>query len=138
MGGVIVGAPPQPPAPGSLFPPPPGGTLVPTRGPRRRAAAPAAAVYGNTRGGRECCVLDVLDSAIKYTATGGRVRLDVAGANGARSVVVTDTGIGIPADQLPHVFERFYRGEAARHEAEGTGLGLAIARWIADLHGAQI
>ena len=83
-------------------------------------------------------LLIVLDNAIKYTATGGRVRLDVAAADGARSVAVTDTGIGIPADQLPHVFERFYRSDTARRQAEGTGLGLAIARWIADLHGARI
>jgi signal transduction histidine kinase len=83
-------------------------------------------------------LLIVLDNAIKYTATGGHVRLDVTGADGARSVAVTDTGIGIPPDQLPHVFERFYRGEPARRQAEGTGLGLAIARWIADLHDARI
>jgi signal transduction histidine kinase len=83
-------------------------------------------------------LLIVLDNALKYTPTGGRVRLDVAGADGARSVVVSDTGIGIPPDQLPHVFERFYRGDPARRAAEGTGLGLAIARWIADLHGARI
>ena len=54
------------------------------------------------------------------------------------AVMVTDTGIGLPADQLPHVFERFYRGDAARREADGAGLGLAIARWIADVHGARI
>ncbi len=80
----------------------------------------------------------VLDNAIKYTPAGGRVRLDVATVDGARSAVVTDTGIGIPADQLPHVFDRFYRGDPARRAADGTGLGLAIARWIADLHGAAI
>src|SRR6266540_2034271 len=83
-------------------------------------------------------LLIVLDNAIKYTPAGGRVRLDVATADGARSAVVTDTGIGIPADQLPHVFDRFYRGDPARRAANGTGLGLAIARWIADLHGAVI
>jgi len=83
-------------------------------------------------------VLIVLDNAIKYTPAGGRVRLDVSVTNGQRSVVVSDTGIGIPAEQLPHVFERFYRGEPARRAAEGAGLGLAIARWIADLHGARI
>src|SRR6266511_1076543 len=83
-------------------------------------------------------LLIVLDNAIKYTPAGGRVRLDVATADGARSAVVTDTGIGIPADQLPHVFDRFYRGDPARRAADGTGLGLAIARWIADLHGAVI
>jgi len=80
----------------------------------------------------------VLDNAIKYTPAGGRVRLDVSAADGRRSVAVSDTGIGIPADQLPHVFERFYRGEPARREADGAGLGLAIALWIAELHGASI
>jgi signal transduction histidine kinase len=83
-------------------------------------------------------LLIVLDNAIKYTPAGGRVRLDVTGRDGRRSVVVSDTGIGIPEDQLPHVFERFYRGEPARREAEGAGLGLAIARWITELHGAAI
>jgi signal transduction histidine kinase len=83
-------------------------------------------------------LLIVLDNALKFTLAGGRVRLDVSAQNGRAAVVVTDTGLGIPAEQLPHVFERFYRGERARHEAEGAGLGLAIARWIADVHGAEI
>jgi len=83
-------------------------------------------------------LLIVLDNAIKFTPAGGRVRLDVATVDGRAAVVVTDTGIGIPAVQLPHVFERFYRGDQARREAEGAGLGLAIARWIADAHGARI
>jgi len=83
-------------------------------------------------------LLIVLDNALKFTPAGGRVRLDVSARNGRAAVVVTDTGMGIPAEQLPHVFERFYRGERARHEAEGAGLGLAIARWIADVHGAAI
>jgi len=83
-------------------------------------------------------LLIVLDNAIKFTPAGGRVRLDVATVDGRAAVVVTDTGIGIPVAQLPHVFERFYRGDQARREAEGAGLGLAIARWIADAHGARI
>ena len=83
-------------------------------------------------------LLIVLDNALKFTPAGGRVRLDVAAQDGRAAVVVTDTGLGIPAEQLPHVFERFYRGDRARHEAEGAGLGLAIARWIADVHGAEI
>jgi len=86
----------------------------------------------------ERLVLIVLDNAIKYTPAGGRVRLDVTSGDGRRSVIVTDSGIGIPADQLPRIFERFYRGESARSHAEGAGLGLPIARWIADLHGARI
>src|SRR5216110_1658043 len=83
-------------------------------------------------------LLIVLDNALKFTPAGGRVRLDVSVQNGRAAVVVTDTGLGIPAEQLPHVFERFYRGDRARHEAEGAGLGLAIARWIAEVHGADI
>jgi signal transduction histidine kinase len=80
----------------------------------------------------------VLDNAIKFTPAGGSVRLDVSTHDGRAAAVVTDTGIGIPPDQLPHVFERFYRGEPARRVADGAGLGLAIARWIADVHGARI
>src|SRR5256884_2121708 len=83
-------------------------------------------------------LLIVLDNAIKFTPAGGRVRLDVATVDGRAAVVVTDTGIGIPAAQLPHVFERFYRGDKARREAEGARLGLAIAPRIADAHGARL
>lgn len=79
----------------------------------------------------------LLENAVKFTPTGGRVLLDIAAENGQRSVVITDTGIGIPSEDLPRVFERFYRGETAR-ATEGAGLGLAIARWIADMHGARI
>jgi len=83
-------------------------------------------------------LLIVLDNAVKFTATGGKVRLDVSADDGRAAVVVVDTGVGIPAEHLPHVFERFYRGEPARREADGAGLGLAIARWIVDAHGARI
>ena len=92
-------------------------------------------------------LLIVLDNAIKYTPQGtggggagggGRVHLDVSTQNGTGTVVVTDTGVGIAADQLPFVFDRFYRAEPARRDADGAGLGLAIARWIAEEHGARI
>jgi signal transduction histidine kinase len=86
----------------------------------------------------ERLLLIVLDNAIKYTPQGGSVRLDVTARDGKRSVVVTDSGIGIPAEELPRIFERFYRGDSARNRAEGSGLGLPIARWIADLHNARI
>src|SRR3989442_14635606 len=83
-------------------------------------------------------LLIVLDNAIKFTATGGKVRLDVSAEDGRAVAVVADTGVGIPAEHLPHVFERFYRGEPARREADGAGLGLAIAQWIVDALGARI
>jgi len=83
----------------------------------------------------------VLDNAVKFTPQGGRVKLSAAAPGGQAEVVIEDTGIGIRADQLPHIFERFWRGDPARARrdgAEGAGLGLAIARWIADAHGAQL
>ena len=80
----------------------------------------------------------VLDNAVKFTPAGGRVRVGVSAPDGRPTVTVEDTGVGIPPDQLPHVFDRFYRGDAARGRSDGAGLGLAIARWIADAHGAEI
>jgi heavy metal sensor kinase len=81
----------------------------------------------------------LLDNAIKYTAAGGVAEVAVS-TNGAHAVgVVTDSGIGIPNDDLPHVFDRFYRVDRARtRELGGAGLGLAIARWIAESHGGEI
>jgi len=65
----------------------------------------------------------VLDNAIKYTPQNGRVRLDVTAADGRRTVIVTDTGIGIPSDQLPAHLRAVLRGDQARHAAEAPGWG---------------
>ncbi|MDE3150690.1 MAG: hypothetical protein KGL93_00430, partial [Gemmatimonadota bacterium] len=60
-------------------------------------------------------------------------------ADGTAVVEVRDTGVGIAADALPHVFERFYRGDRARaRDPGGTGLGLPIARWVAEQHGGTL
>jgi len=80
----------------------------------------------------------LLDNAVKFTAAGGSVRLDVFVEKQRPTVVVEDTGIGIPAEHLPHIFDRFYRAERGRARVAGAGLGLAIARWITDGHGARI
>jgi len=82
--------------------------------------------------------LIVLDNALKYTLAGGSVTVTVGAAGGHCTLVVRDTGAGIPPDVLPHVFERFYRGVPAEGREPGAGLGLAIARWIAEAHGGTI
>jgi len=82
---------------------------------------------------------NLLDNAVNYTRDGGRVTVTVERtAEGAR-VRVADTGIGIAAVDLPHIFERFYRADGAREQnAQGTGLGLAISRSVALAHHGHI
>ena len=82
-------------------------------------------------------LLILVDNGLKYTLPGGLVTIDLHHERSAAVLSVRDTGVGIAAEELPHVFERFYRSTAAR-SGGGTGLGLAIARWIADEHGARI
>ena len=72
-------------------------------------------------------------------AEGGRIRLSLVPGPGRIAARVSDTGVGIPEHEIPHIFERFYRVEKSRGEGpEGTGLGLAIAHRILDLHGSPI
>jgi two-component system OmpR family sensor kinase len=82
---------------------------------------------------------NVIDNAIKYTPRGGRVAIEI-GRSGRRAIVkVSDTGVGIPEADLPHIFERFYRVDRARsRETGGTGLGLSIVRQILMMHGGDI
>ena len=84
-------------------------------------------------------LINLMDNALKYTPAGGRVTVSLARSGDAATIAVADTGIGIPPEHLPHLFERFYRVDAARSRDEGgTGLGLAIAAWIARAHGGGI
>ena len=84
-------------------------------------------------------LLILVDNAVRYTLPGGRVSLGLARGEGAAKFVVRDTGIGIPPEELPRVFERFYRADPARsRDPGGTGLGLPIARWIAEQHGGTL
>jgi len=79
----------------------------------------------------------LLDNAIKYTPEGGEVKVEVRESDGWAEVAVSDTGVGISEDQLPQIFERFYRVDEARTRG-GAGLGLAIARQIIEAHGGSI
>lgn len=86
-------------------------------------------------------LLILLDNAVKFTPSGGTVTVRVGTTGGQATVAVSDTGRGITAEDLPHIFDRFFRGDAARTRVEGrsgAGLGLSIAKWIAELHGATI
>ncbi|MBT9149295.1 MAG: ATP-binding protein [Dehalococcoidia bacterium] len=80
---------------------------------------------------------NLLDNAIKFTPAGGKIIISAESEGESVLVTVEDTGVGIPADSLPHVFERFYKADKAR-SSEGTGLGLAIARHIVQAHGGEI
>jgi heavy metal sensor kinase len=83
--------------------------------------------------------LIVLDNAVKYAPAGGTVTVSLRQVDGHVVAAVRDTGIGISAEDLPFVFDRFYRVDRARSRAQGgAGLGLAIARWIAQAHGGTI
>ncbi len=84
-------------------------------------------------------LLNLIDNALRYTPAGGAVTLDLV--HGAQEAIirVRDTGPGIPAEHLPHIFERFYRIDSARaRQTGGTGLGLAISREIVEAHGGRI
>ncbi|WDM02898.1 HAMP domain-containing protein [Alicyclobacillus cycloheptanicus] len=85
-------------------------------------------------------VLDnLLSNALKYTPAGGRIVLSARVKRNVLEVRVADTGVGIPPEDLPHVFERFYRVDKARSRRKGgSGLGLALVREITELHGGDI
>jgi heavy metal sensor kinase len=81
-------------------------------------------------------VVNLLDNAVKYTPVGGEITLRVSVQGGTAVLEVADTGIGIPAEALPHVFERFFRVDQSRsRDPDGAGLGLAIVKAICLAHG---
>ena len=102
------------------------------------SAAPELRVRGSREQLRQLVVI-LVDNALRYTATGGQVDVDVARRDGSAVMAVTDSGIGIPPEALDHVFERFYRADDARtRDSGGAGLGLAIAQKLVDEHGGRI
>ena len=80
---------------------------------------------------------NLIDNAIKYTLRDGQVRIKATHRNGSVEIKVSDTGIGIAANDLPRIFDRFYRADESRHQS-GNGLGLSLAQAIAKAHGGGI
>lgn len=81
---------------------------------------------------------NLIGNAIKYTPSGGQINISTAVANGGVEIVIKDNGIGIPAEDLPRIFERFYQVDKSRGPKRGTGLGLAITHEIVLAHGGKI
>ncbi|TWU51567.1 sensor histidine kinase [Rubripirellula reticaptiva] len=81
---------------------------------------------------------NLIDNAIKFTPSGGMVKVYAANDAKYTTFFISDTGVGIAPDQIPHVFERFYRADAAREHYRGTGLGLSICKSIVDAHHGTI
>ncbi|MFL6232905.1 MAG: ATP-binding protein [Thermoanaerobaculia bacterium] len=90
-------------------------------------------------GSLERLLLNLIDNAIKYSRPDGRITVRLGRCGGDAVLEVSDTGIGIPAESIPRIFERFYRVDKGRAREEGgTGLGLAIVKHIAQAHGGQV
>jgi two-component system OmpR family sensor kinase len=96
-----------------------------------------AAIIAGNRPGLHRLFLVLLDNALKFSRPGGEVTLKVEHSDSRVSVTIEDFGVGISENDLPHIFERFYRSERAR-SGGGHGLGLSLAKSIARVHGASI
>jgi signal transduction histidine kinase len=80
----------------------------------------------------------LVDNSIKYTPSGGEIRLKVKKEEGKVKIQVQDSGIGIAPEDVARIFDRFYRSDESRaRKTGGSGLGLAIAKWIVDHHGGD-
>lgn len=99
---------------------------------------PVAPLHGDADG-MERLLVNLIDNAIKYNRPEGRVMVRLSRADGQAVLEVSDTGIGIPPESIPRIFERFYRVDKGRAREEGgTGLGLAIVKHVAQAHGGQV
>ncbi|MFH1007300.1 MAG: HAMP domain-containing sensor histidine kinase [Candidatus Latescibacterota bacterium] len=91
------------------------------------------------KGCMERLLTNLVSNAIRYTGVGGKISIEAHAENGALKIVVSDTGIGIREEDLPMVFDEFYRSERAKvHDRTGTGLGLSLAKQIVESHGGRI
>jgi len=87
----------------------------------------------------EQAIWNLLSNAVKFTPAGGRVSIEVGAESDHLTITVSDTGEGIAAETLPHIFERFRQGDARMTRAHaGLGIGLALVRHIVELHGGTV
>jgi heavy metal sensor kinase len=87
----------------------------------------------------ERLLLNLLDNAFKFTPSGGSVTVRLSESDANAELEVRDTGVGMTSDVVPHVFERFYRGDPARSAGGfGVGLGLSLVKWIVDRHNGTV
>lgn len=96
-----------------------------------------AVVYGNVTALEEM-ILNIIKNAITYTPRGGVIEVGIKHTFDEVLLSVRDSGLGIPADDLPHIFEPFFRASNTLDKKEGVGLGLAIVREIALMHRAHV
>jgi heavy metal sensor kinase len=105
------------------------------------AATPGAAAYTGDEDLIRRLLLNLVDNAVRHAPAGSAVRMVLEAPGSGYTISISDEGPGIPPHVQPHIFERFYRGDAARSRDqayEGAGLGLSLARWIAQLHGGDV
>ena len=118
------------------------GLLGDQSGVRVQSSAPMSAVVVPVDRPRiRQMLMNLATNAVKYTPQGGRVDLQLSESGRHVTLVVRDNGIGIASNDLPHIFDRFWRADIARSrtgERAGAGLGLAITKWIAEAHGGNI
>ena len=104
----------------------------------REGVSHTVIVQGDPERLKQACMI-LTDNAIKYGRTGGKIVIRLETKNGKAQMIIADGGLGIPEEDLPHVFKRAYRGWRGRPSAVGgAGLGLPIAKWIAEAHNGTI
>ncbi len=102
-------------------------------------APPREIIVQATEKGLDCLMSNLIGNAIKYTVDGGDVAVTITDQAGATKITVSDSGIGIPAEDLPHIWDEFFRAKNARRSGlQGTGLGLSIVKGIVDHFGGSI
>jgi signal transduction histidine kinase len=107
------------------------------KGVRLQSTVPQGVVLMGDRTRLRQVLANLVENAVKYTAAGGRVDVDAAPTGDAVAVTVRDTGIGIPAAELPLVWDRLYRGDASR-ASRGLGVGLSLVKAIVEAHGGRV